>query len=88
MRAHTTWWLSVGTLCESPRLMSVIPGERGLIGRANADLVERLKSGQELYRWDRKRFYGPFPDNEVGYTVHPVREVSAATDRLKAQLAD
>ncbi|WWD19945.1 hypothetical protein CI109_104418 [Kwoniella shandongensis] len=55
---------------------------------ANADLVERLKSKEPLYKWDRTRFYGPFEDNEVGYTVHPKRELASSSDRLKGQLVD
>ncbi|KAF8972559.1 hypothetical protein BDZ97DRAFT_1781622 [Flammula alnicola] len=37
---------------------------------SNADLVDRLRTGKPFARYDRSRFYGPFPDNEVGYTVH------------------
>jgi 2,4-dienoyl-CoA reductase-like NADH-dependent reductase (Old Yellow Enzyme family) len=55
---------------------------------ANPDLVDRLKRSDKLYKWDRKRFYGPFEDNEMGYTVHPSREYAANSDVLKAQLAD
>ncbi|BGP12766.1 hypothetical protein JCM10213_007281 [Rhodosporidiobolus nylandii] len=40
---------------------------------SNGDLVERLRTGQKLFPYDRSRFYGPFPDNEVGYTVHPLQ---------------
>lgn len=55
---------------------------------SNADLVDRLRSGGPLYKWDRSRFYGPFPDNELGYTVHPAdRTLAAEGDNLKAQLA-
>ncbi|KAK8870134.1 hypothetical protein IAR55_000704 [Kwoniella newhampshirensis] len=54
---------------------------------ANPDLVERLKNKEPLYKWDRSRFYGPFEDNAIGYTVHPTRVLAASTDRLKAQLA-
>lgn len=56
--------------------------------RSNPDLVERLKSGEPLYKWDRSRFYGPFLDNEVGYTVFPNREYASKNDRLKGQLVD
>ncbi|GAA5859651.1 hypothetical protein JCM1840_006392 [Sporobolomyces johnsonii] len=38
---------------------------------STADLVERLRTGQKLLPYNRSRFYGPFPDNEIGYTVHP-----------------
>ncbi|KAM0746552.1 FMN-linked oxidoreductase [Meredithblackwellia eburnea MCA 4105] len=51
-------------------------GEHDLVafGRyfcSNGDLVERLKEKKPLYHYDRSRFYGPFDDNEIGYTVHP-----------------
>lgn len=55
--------------------------------RANPDLVEKLRKHEPLYKWDRSRFYGPFPDNEVGYTVHPSRVLAARDDITKAQLA-
>jgi hypothetical protein len=55
--------------------------------RANPDLVDRLKTNQPLYKWDRGTFYGPFPDNELGYTVHPSREMARADDHLQGQLA-
>lgn len=54
---------------------------------SNPDLVERLRSGKPLYKWDRSRFYGPFEDNEMGYTVFPSREYASMTDRLQGQLA-
>ncbi|GAA6032721.1 hypothetical protein JCM8097_000759 [Rhodosporidiobolus ruineniae] len=38
---------------------------------SNADLVDRLRTGKKLFGYDRSRFYGPFEDNEIGYTVHP-----------------
>lgn len=50
--------------------------------------MDRLKRKDRLYKWQRETFYGPFLDNEIGYTVHPVREFALATDHLKAQLAD
>jgi hypothetical protein len=51
--------------------------------------VARLQSGEPLYKWDRSRFYGPFPDdNAVGYTVHPMREVAGEFDAAKAQMSD
>ena len=37
---------------------------------SNPDLVERLKNGWPLAQYDRSRFYGPFPDPEVGYTSY------------------
>ena len=55
---------------------------------ANPDLVDRIRSKQPLYKWDRNRFYGPFPDNEIGYTVFPTRHLAARGDAQKAQLAD
>ncbi|KJA21916.1 hypothetical protein HYPSUDRAFT_87706 [Hypholoma sublateritium FD-334 SS-4] len=50
------------------------------IGRyftSNSDVVERLRLGQPLARYDRSRFYGPFPDNEIGYTIHLNRQFAA-----------
>ncbi|KAF4628112.1 hypothetical protein G7Y89_g10041 [Cudoniella acicularis] len=47
------------------------------IGRlflSTPDMVERLKKGLPLNAYDRSRFYGPFPDPEVGYTDYPVYE--------------
>lgn len=41
-----------------------------LFGRyfiSNPDLVERLRRGSPLTKYDRSRFYGPFEDNHVGY---------------------
>jgi hypothetical protein len=58
------------------------------LSRSNPDLVDRLREKKELYKWDRSRFYGPFPDNEIGYTVHMKREIAMAEDSQKAQLAD
>lgn len=55
--------------------------------RANPDLVDRLKTNQPLYKWDRGTFYGPFADNELGYTVRPSREMARADDHLQGQLA-
>ena len=57
------------------------------MSRANPDLVDRLKTNQPLYKWDRGTFFGPFPDNELGYTVHPSREMARSDDHLKGQLA-
>lgn len=42
-----------------------------LFGRwftSNRDLVKRLREGQPLRKYERDRFYGPFPDKERGYT--------------------
>lgn len=68
-------------------------GEHDLVafGRyfvANHDLVDRLKQNQPLYKWDRSRFYGPFDDNEIGYTVHLNRVFAKAGDSSRPQLAD
>lgn len=41
-----------------------------------------------MYKWDRSRFYGPFPDNEIGYTVHPTRIFAGEFDAAKAQMAE
>jgi hypothetical protein len=61
--------------------------QHGLTYSANADLISRLKEDRPLYSWDRDRFYGPFLDNEVGYTIHQVRDFSGERDHLKGQLA-
>ncbi|KAJ0123320.1 12-oxophytodienoate reductase [Diaporthe amygdali] len=48
-----------------------------LFGRyfiSNPDLVKRLREGLPLAPYDRSRFYGPFPDNHVGYTDYPTWE--------------
>ncbi|OAA41676.1 12-oxophytodienoate reductase [Metarhizium rileyi] len=45
-----------------------------LFGRyfiSNPDLVDRLRHGLPLARYDRSRFYGPFADPTVGYTDYP-----------------
>lgn len=60
---------------------------RHLTSSANADLISRLRGDQPLYSWDRDRFYGPFLDNEVGYTIHQVRNFSGELDHQKGQLA-
>jgi hypothetical protein len=42
-----------------------------LFGRwftSNPDLVKRLREWQPLRKYERDRFYGPFPDKERGYT--------------------
>ncbi|KAF1974662.1 FMN-linked oxidoreductase [Bimuria novae-zelandiae CBS 107.79] len=36
------------------------------------DLVERLRLGKAFTKYERDRFYGPFPDRERGYTDYPV----------------
>lgn len=38
---------------------------------SNPDLVERLRLGRNLAKYERDRFYGPFPDRERGYTDYP-----------------
>ncbi|KAL7418602.1 hypothetical protein Q5752_007060 [Cryptotrichosporon argae] len=55
---------------------------------ANPDLVDRLRTGDRLYKWDRSRFYGPFDDNELGYTVHKAQKWAVEADAAQAQLAD
>lgn len=45
-----------------------------LMGRyfiSNPDLVERLKLGRPLTKYDRNTFYGPMEDRWVGYTDYP-----------------
>ncbi|EHL03549.1 putative 12-oxophytodienoate reductase 4 [Glarea lozoyensis 74030] len=47
------------------------------IGRlflSTPDMIERLKNGLPLNEYNRPRFYGPFPDPEVGYTDYPTWE--------------
>ncbi|PVH85612.1 FMN-linked oxidoreductase [Cadophora sp. DSE1049] len=44
------------------------------IGRlflSTPDMIDRLKKGLPLNAYDRPRFYGPFPDRDVGYTDYP-----------------
>jgi 2,4-dienoyl-CoA reductase-like NADH-dependent reductase (Old Yellow Enzyme family) len=41
---------------------------------SNPDLVERLRNGWPLAKYDRSRFYGPFEDPIVGYTDYPAYE--------------
>lgn len=41
---------------------------------SNPDLVERLRNGWPLAKYDRSRFYGPFEDPVVGYTDYPAYE--------------
>ena len=40
----------------------------------NANIYDRLKKGLPLNAYNRSRFYGPFPDREVGYTDYPTYE--------------
>ncbi|KAM0255595.1 hypothetical protein ACHAQJ_005599 [Trichoderma viride] len=42
---------------------------------SNPDLVERLRNGLPLAKYDRSRFYGPFEDPIIGYTDYPAYEV-------------
>lgn len=47
------------------------------IGRlflSTPDMIERLKKGLPLNQYDRSRFYGPFPEPEIGYTDYPTYE--------------
>ncbi|PTB44940.1 uncharacterized protein TrAFT101_000415 [Trichoderma asperellum] len=41
---------------------------------SNPDLVERLRNGWPLAKYDRSRFYGPFEDPIIGYTDYPAYE--------------
>lgn len=41
---------------------------------SNPDLVERLRNGWPLAKYDRSRFYGPFEDPITGYTDYPAYE--------------
>ncbi|KKZ67228.1 hypothetical protein EMCG_07078 [[Emmonsia] crescens] len=45
---------------------------------SNPDLVERLRSGKPLNKYDRSRFYGPFDDPAIGYTDYPPLEQQQA----------
>ena len=48
-----------------------------LIGRyfiSNPDLVERLRLGRPLNKYDRSTFYGPMEVREIGYTNYPTWE--------------
>jgi 2,4-dienoyl-CoA reductase-like NADH-dependent reductase (Old Yellow Enzyme family) len=42
---------------------------------SNPDLVERLRMGYPLNKYDRTTFYG---GNEVGYTDYPVNKTDKA----------
>lgn len=47
------------------------------IGRlflSTPDIVERLKNGHPLNAYDRTRFYGPFPEPEIGFSDYPTWE--------------
>ncbi|KAK2813906.1 hypothetical protein FQN50_000307 [Emmonsiellopsis sp. PD_5] len=47
---------------------------------SNPDLVERLKIGLPLSKYDRGRFYGPFADSTIGYTDYPTFGQQKAKD--------
>ncbi|EIN04454.1 FMN-linked oxidoreductase, partial [Punctularia strigosozonata HHB-11173 SS5] len=55
---------------------------------SNPDLVERLRTGQRLRRYDRSTFYGPFPDPAYGYTAlsEKNREWAVPEDAGQSQL--
>lgn len=38
---------------------------------SNPDLPKRLRKGLPLATYDRNTFYGPFENNEIGYTDYP-----------------
>ncbi|KAK0644763.1 12-oxophytodienoate reductase 7 [Lasiodiplodia hormozganensis] len=46
----------------------------GRLFTSNPDIKERLEKGYPLRKYDRSRFYGPFPDREVAYTDYPTWE--------------
>jgi 2,4-dienoyl-CoA reductase-like NADH-dependent reductase (Old Yellow Enzyme family) len=41
---------------------------------SNPDLVERLRLGKPLTKYDRATFYGPMEDRRLGYTDYPTWE--------------
>ena len=41
---------------------------------SNPDLVERLRLGKPLTKYDRATFYGPLDDRQKGYTDYPTWE--------------
>jgi hypothetical protein len=43
------------------------------------DLVYRLKHNKPLIQYIRPRFYGPFPDPQVGYSDFPFSEELCTT---------
>ncbi|TFK51431.1 FMN-linked oxidoreductase [Heliocybe sulcata] len=53
---------------------------------SNPDLVDRLRTGKRLYRYERSLFYGPFGKKEIGYTVHLNREFAGESDIGRAQM--
>lgn len=46
---------------------------------SNPDLVERLRNGWPLAKYDRSRFYEPFEGPIVGYTDYPAYEGNDVT---------
>lgn len=55
-----------------------------LMGRyfiSNPDLVERLKLGLPLSKYDRSTFYGPLPDRAKGFTDYPNWEEQQAREK-------
>jgi hypothetical protein len=74
--------------CERCFAYGFMPGTRFQQNEmANAVLIDPLREEAPLYKWDGSRFYGPFENNEVGYTIYPTREFASASDSLKTQLA-
>jgi hypothetical protein len=52
---------------------------------SNPDLVERLRLGKPLTKYDRATFYGPLSDRRIGYTDYPTwEEQELAEGRLEA----
>ncbi|KAF9482416.1 FMN-linked oxidoreductase [Pholiota conissans] len=47
---------------------------------SNLDLVIKLRTGKSFVRYDRSRFYGPFPDNAAGYTSNFPQEIASPDD--------
>ncbi|KAF2792623.1 putative 12-oxophytodienoate reductase [Melanomma pulvis-pyrius CBS 109.77] len=47
---------------------------------SNPDLVERLRLGKSLMKYDRATFYGPMKDRHIGYTDYPIWEEQELTE--------
>lgn len=84
------WWPLEGVSEPSPQhLRNQYP--LNVLGRfftSNPDLVDKLRTQQPLYHYQRKLFYGPFEDNSLGYVRFENLRYSGKEDVGKAQLAD
>ncbi|KAA8913743.1 hypothetical protein FN846DRAFT_928402 [Sphaerosporella brunnea] len=61
---HTNSW----GLIESGKYDALVYGRYFL---ANPDFIDRLRKGLPFNKYDRNRFYGPFPEREPGYIDYP-----------------